>query len=72
MKKYKSCKSFPKYKKLINFQLLENIVAWNLVWLVLFFFQAGLIDVFVFKNFLSECCLLISQAGIPRHAWFGF
>lgn len=71
MKNCKNCTSFPKYKKLINFQLLENIFAWNLV-CFFFYFQASPVGIFVLKNFLSECSELVSKAGFPRHAWVGF
>lgn len=58
---------------LVGFWLLENIISWNIIFLfsfVGFFFplpQAGLIDVFVFKNFLTECFLLFSQVAFLRH-----
>ena len=73
IKKCKSCKSFREYKKLISSQLLENIIAWNIIFLFAFFyFQAGLVDVFVFKNFPNKCSLLFSQVSFPRHEWVAF
>lgn len=38
MKKYKSCKSFPKYKDCISFQFLETIIASNIFFCLFFFF----------------------------------
>lgn len=59
VQKYQSCKSFPKYKTLISFQLLENLIAWNLT--LLFFClvsQEGLIDMFVICLFKHTTFLM--------------